>query len=148
MRVILQRVRQGRAQLDAILMQVDDAHMDSEVTEGGWAVRDVMAHITYWEGWALARFQEAARGEAVDQINAEAQAAGRQLSFAQVRAEYAAVHQGLLEAIDAMPEDPADPWWALWPEWEPAWVTIGNNTWGHYDEHLPDLRHWQAHAGT
>ena len=152
---LLKRIRKDRAAIDSVLAQVGAVDMDSPVTDGGWTVRDVMAHITWWEHYALERLQEAQQGQSpqllghlseadVEQINAEAHAEGRAKSLATVETEYPNVHQQLMAAIEDIPEDRSASWWTLWPDEDSVWALVSYNTWGHYGEHLPDLKRWQA----
>ncbi len=113
----------------------------------------MLAHITFWESYALTRLQQATHGrtpelygnidgEQLDEINRGAFEAGRAKSLDQVRAEFAQIHADLLAAIAAVPADEDDPWWDLWPEPSRPKRLIVYNTYDHYNEHLADLRQW------
>jgi hypothetical protein len=151
----LARIRAGRAELEAALARFDDARLADPFPPDGWSVKDVMAHIAFWEGYARARLHEASQGQApqllgditqadVDRINQGALDAGRQQFLVAVQDDFRRAHAGLLAEIAAIPEDPDDPWWTLWPDRELPWLIIQYNTTDHYAEHLADVRRWLA----
>lgn len=151
--VILERARASRQQFEAILARFDDDQMAIAHDPDGWSVKDMLAHITYWESFALTRLQQATHGrtpelfghaddEQIDAVNQAALEAGRAKPLDQVKAEFAQVHADLLAAIEAIPAAEDDPWWSLWPEPHTPKRLIFYNTYDHYDEHLADLRTW------
>jgi hypothetical protein len=150
---ILTRVRESRQQFDAILARFNDDQMTVTHDPDGWSLQDVMAHITFWESYALTRLQQATHGRtpelygdvSEDQINAINQGAldaGRAKSLDQIKEEFARIHRDLLDAIRAIPTDEDDPWWDLWPEPHVPKRLIMYNTWDHYAEHLETVRTW------
>ena len=46
---LLDRTRRARAEWEALLAQVDDAHMVQTGVCGDWSVKDIIAHITWHE---------------------------------------------------------------------------------------------------
>jgi len=151
---LLKRVRESRAELEALLAEFDDARMDESHPPDGWSVKDTLAHIAYWEGYALARFREAARGEKpqmlgaiseaeINRINQEALKAGRARSLDEVKAAFRQTHQALWDELAAIPENRGDAWWALWPEPDTPWNLITYNTYHHYGEHIQTLQTWR-----
>lgn len=152
---IRQRVREGRAALDARLAPLSEAQITTAHPPVGWNIKDVMAHIAFWEDYACQRLSEATRGEKprllgdideaeVDRINQEALEAGRARSLDAVQADFARTHRDLLAAIDAVPDDESDPWWGLWPDTVVPRRVIVYNTYDHYAEHLADIDRWLA----
>ncbi len=152
---ILTRVRESRQQFDAILAGFTDEQMTVTHDPDGWSLKDVMAHITFWESYALTRLQQATHGRTpelygaldesqVNDINQGALDAGRAKPLDQVKDEFARFHRDLLDAIQAVPADEDDPWWALWPEPHVPKRLIVYNTWDHYAEHLAEIRKWYA----
>lgn len=150
---LLQEIRERRGALEALIAQFTTQQTDNPHPPDGWSVKDVMAHVAFWENYAAQRLQEAARGETpkmlgdvdearLNQINADALQAGRAQSLEQVQADFARVHRELIDAIQTVPQDPNAVWWALWPDAETPRNLIEWNTTGHYDEHGADLQKW------
>jgi len=46
---LLQRIREAREQLDAVLAALDDAALAQPGFAGDWSAKDVMAHIVWHE---------------------------------------------------------------------------------------------------
>ena len=148
--VFLRRLRGGRAQWEAALSDVGIERMEIPGVAGEWTVKDVIAHVTWYELemiemlqtrtmessalWALDRearnaaIYEANRDRPTDEVLAEAAQAYHDL-------------EALVEGLDD--EDLNDPArFADMPdEWEP-WRIIASNSYGHYQEHIPDIRAW------
>jgi hypothetical protein len=150
---VLKMVREGWKAFQEVLARFDDAQMVQSHPPDGWSVQDMMAHITHWETFAWQRLQEAGMGRKpvfdlelddaqLDLVNLRVLQAGRARTLADVKAEFARVHKGLVAELERLPEDPNDPWWALWPKPEVPWQVIVYNTADHYAEHLVDLRKW------
>lgn len=149
----LQRVRAGRATLEALLARFSEAQRVESHPPDGWSVQDVLAHIAFWENYVLQRLQEAARGEApqlygelaedeLNRINQRALEAGRARPLDEVQDAFQRVFRDLWAALQALPEEPGDEWLALWPDPDLPWQIIASNTFDHYEEHMADLRAW------
>lgn len=148
---ILRRVQEGWSALDVRVKAMRGSEFDRETNPSGWTAKDTLAHITAWEKRMLTWLLAASRCEApaipepgatwddLDRINTLALELGRSLSSEQVRADAQMVHQQLLEAIRALPEDPSPENWRFWLNQEPPWKLIAANTYEHYAHHLTAL---------
>ena len=115
---------------------------------GEWTAKDLVAHVAAWERRLLGWLEAAHRGEPptsrdplitpdeVDAWNARVYAQHKDRPLAEVSAEAQSTHRELVQALGAIPGDPADPWWALWPPELSPWVLVAVNTYEHYPEHL------------
>lgn len=150
---LLRRMNETREQLIVFLAKFDADQMIEVHPPDGWSIKDAMAHITFWEKYALERYQEVARGEKpqlfgditqddVDRINQQALEAGRALSLKEVQTAFDRVYQELWAVVQTIPENPDDAWWGLWPTPELPWQLIAYNTFEHYPEHMESIRRW------
>src|SRR5512140_532010 len=105
---ILALIRSGLADFEATLARFSEAQMVEAKGEGTWTVKDILAHITAWEGWLLDRLTGSHRMQAahytqadVDRMNAEFYAENQARSLAKVRANFKQVHENVLKAISA-----------------------------------------------
>jgi hypothetical protein len=108
----------------------------------GWSVKDLLAHITAWELRFASLLEQAHDTNAplkampeVDALNQEFYEERRAWTWEEVETEFRHAHKELLQEIEALP--PArlhDPF---------VRESIAEETWLHYEEHLPDLRRWQ-----
>lgn len=123
----------------------DDALLISGVT-GAWSIRDLIAHVTWWDAEALEHLPLVLAGGTpprysaiyggIDAFNAMKTAEKRDLPLNEVRAEAAATHQRLIAYLESVrPDD-----------------LTGNarfthrlrlDTYGHYPIHAADIRKWR-----
>ncbi len=104
-------------------------------TCGPWSVKDLIGHVTTWDGVAVDKVQGIMAGaarpetsETVDAFNARTAHAFRHDSLDDLRQRMHVGHARLMEALDgtAMASDEAFGW-IVW--------AIAEDTWQHYDEH-------------
>lgn len=155
---ILDQTRRDWQRLNGILARFDGAALSAPHPPDGWSVADVIGHIAAWEGRMLRWIQTAFRGEAlhipeiaswdaIHRANAESLEANRARPLDALRAEFSGNHAQLLEAIERVPDDAADPWWTLWDGVDvPFWKLAAANTYEHYREHLEELEKWAGAA--
>lgn len=154
-KTLLENVRAGREAFDALLDQFSADGLEIAYPPDGWSVKDMMAHMTFWEQYALDRLQEAANGqtpqllgdvtdEDLNRINQGILDNGPNQALDDVQAAYARTHQELVVLLDALPEASDALWWDLWPSRQVPLNVIGYNTTDHYEEHAADLRRWLA----
>jgi hypothetical protein len=94
---------------DDLLIAADVAVTRGDVREGGWGVREVLAHIAAWEAEATRRIPLLLQGAAdqeydVDSFNAAAVAAIGDQAPAQVRAGLEETHARLITLLDGLDE--------------------------------------------
>jgi hypothetical protein len=113
-----------------------------------WSIKDLIAHLTYWEQDMLARVGSDALGvvpdSEVDAVNARVYETNKDRPLAAIQADF----RRSLEQIDALVGGLSDadlnstermPL----PNQIPLWQYIADETYEHYrDDHLPDVRAW------
>lgn len=147
---LLARIRQDRAAFAALWHGLTDAQMTARpAIQATWSVKDLIAHITYWESYMIERLSHVLAGgidkrlrsdEEVDTINANVYAAHKDDALGDVRAAFDA-SLPRVEALIAPLSDEQINDAALYTGMEipPLYVIIGN-TFGHYADHIDDLR--------
>ena len=154
---LLANMRAGRERLAAALAQMDEARMMEPALYGLWSVKDLLAHIGFWEQYIFNTYRTLQRGDvpdpapdetSLDAINAWVFAEHRGRPLADVRREEGQAYQALLSLAETAPEDDLfDPHRFAWTQGHPLAELIANNTYEHYDEHLEDLRAWLGETG-
>jgi hypothetical protein len=145
---LLARIRSGRAQFESALAQFSGDQMLAPNLHGGWSLKDLIAHIGFWEQQAALTFSALLRGVeppaeslALDELNARVYAQNRYRLLAEVRlAERAAYDQLLLLVENAVDDDLFNPQRFVWTAGKPFAEWIENNTYGHYEEHQADFK--------
>ena len=155
---LLSMIRTERARWETLLAEVGEGQMTQAGVEGEWSVKDIIAHVTAYERWIVARLQSALRGEALrleidqldlDQRNARVFEENRNRPLHYVLAESQRVFQQLLKLVQALSdEDLTDPHRLepfldpLWTDGLPVWKCIAADSYEHYHQHIPSIRAW------
>ena len=146
-----------RARWNALLAQVRLDRLDVPGIEGEWSVKQLVAHLTWYEQAIVEGAEQALRtgtftrrrpeGVGLDAMNARIAQEAHSRPAADVLAEADAVFGHLLELIAAVPQELLnDPKLLGLPEDMVPWMGVANNSYAHYREHEPALRAWLAHA--
>ena len=139
---------------EAFLDQIGTARMDQPGVNGDWSMKDVVAHLTGWNRWLVARLQAAGRGEPEpappwpaqlrtdDEINAWIYESNRGRALREVLHESHQVFQELLAVIEGLPDEVR-----IEPEWHLVWLGDQRFPAGEFfdhfrDDHEPDVRAW------
>ncbi len=144
---LIRRIESAWATLQASIADLSDAQLNVP-DEGGWSIKDNLAHLTAWENYMVATHlhgQPAHKVMGVDQsvidagenaINAAIQQRSRSRSTAEVMAEAQRTHAAALQTLRQMPfADLMKPHYADDPEQRPVINWVIGNTYEHYEEH-------------
>jgi hypothetical protein len=61
---LLERMRAGREEWDALIAQIPDSVRTEPALAGGWSVKDLIAHVAAYENWTAAQIRAANEGRA------------------------------------------------------------------------------------
>lgn len=155
---VLGQIWADHALLEALIAPLGAGQM-TEPLPDGWSVKDVLAHVTVWEGLLVAWLEARAAGtfpptavppsrEAVDRLNAAAFAAAQARPLPTVLTGFHRSFGRVLQAVDALPEgvDLGTPLPQVWAAGEPLGQLIAENTYEHYQAHMEAIRAWRAGA--
>ena len=121
---VLGHIRASRAKLERLLTELDEAALTRPSPDGGWSVKDHLAHLTAWRRMVLGYLdgKPQAVGLGLDpaipangteeDINAALDAKHKDLPLAQVIAEFRQVYDALIARLETFSE--AD-WHAPYP---------------------------------
>ena len=140
---LIRRIETARRGWDELLGRVDDGLALKPGAEGELSVKDLVAHVTWYEREVVrmlrSRTMEGSGLWALgpDERNAAIYEQARDVSLEDVRAESARVSSALMEQLELLPEEAyhdASRFTDMPPEWEP-WKLIAGNTIWHYPDH-------------
>ncbi len=147
---VLDKLRAGRAEWEALIAQVPRERMTAPGVMGAWSVKDIIAHVT----WGEAEITEVFRRHALvgsdlwnlpqDERNAAMVAESRARSLDDVLAEAERAYPQLLAAVQSLDDadlNDAARYANMPPLWRP-WQLIAGNTYNHYPDHIPAIRAW------
>ena len=147
-RELLEAIRTGRAEFEAVLADLTPEQMTARGAGGGWSVKDTLGHVAVWESRLVTILYAIERGVTpkliraadVDKFNAESLAEQRERPLERVLSDFHAVHAQMLKRLEAVPErDLADPGRFAWMEGEPLARMVAGDTFEHYAEHRPAI---------
>jgi uncharacterized damage-inducible protein DinB len=156
--MLLETLRARRAEWDAALAEVPIERMTEPGVAGAWSVKDIVAHLTYYERWFADRLQEQLRGDPYiptaldfmgDARNDVLYEQNRERPLDEVLADSRATFQRLLAGVEAHSEA-----FLTTPQhFEGApgpvliWQMLRGDVYDHYPQHIPAIRHWLAARG-
>lgn len=153
---LLQRIIEERAALDAAIAAVP-AERREEPLPSGLSVKDLLAHITFWERSLLDRLEAAAAGRDVaalfydidadvDAINARVHAQHHSQSWDVLNFDFEEVHRRMMDAVERLSEtelfDPARAPAIIGIDTYTVAERISAETAEHFAEHAVEIRAW------
>jgi hypothetical protein len=143
---LLKRLGKAWEALRASYAGLSDSELLEPCVTGNWSVRDIIAHVTWWEEEALKHLPVILAGGkpprysvtygGIDAFNARMTARKRNLSLDEVLRQRDETHQRLIDFIQSVPED------------QIAGETrfrrrLRLDTYGHYPKHAEAIRQWR-----
>jgi uncharacterized damage-inducible protein DinB len=145
---LIEKVKAARADWDEAVAAVDASRFEEPGVAGEWSLKDVIAHVAWFEREMIAVIEARAlvgsdlwmlppreRNDAIWKAN-------RDRPLADVREEAARVWEELLEKLATLTaEEMTDP--ARFPGMPPDWVPeeiFAQNTYEHYEAHAKTVR--------
>ncbi len=142
---ILVRMAESRRALRSALDRATPAALEQPGAWGEWTIKDLLAHITYWQGVATDRLQKIAAGRMgdivwidegeIDTLNANVYQANKDRPLAEMREAFDVAYLTLRTAIKSLPP-------AVYAEDQqprPVRRWVAGNSYLHDEEHLEDV---------
>ena len=146
---VLKRLDTAWAAFEESYAGLSDAQLLLPGVTGEWSVRDIIAHVTWWEEEALTHLplireggrppRYSVRYGGIDAFNALMTEQRRGLSLAEVRRQHDEVHERLLAYVRAAPEE-------LFTRETRFRRRLRLDTYGHYPLHAKAIREWRARS--
>jgi len=144
---LLSEITSGRARLEKVLTGIPTEKMEQVVLYEVWSIKDYLAHLGFWAKEVVSLFEILRAGQtpepllALDEINARAFEEARALSLKDILKQEKSAYQSILLLVQDSQEDELfDPDYFAWTQGRAFAEYIADNTFGHYEEHMPDLR--------
>ncbi len=153
---LIQRIRDERSKLAALLGYISEKEMLIPMGEDGWFVKDHVAHIVIWEKRMVEWLDVVERGEVPQQLppgmiwddldrwNEQTFEENRERELTEVLADFNHFADEVVQVVEAIPEDllmRADS--LAWRSGSPLWEMVAANTFWHYLEHREAIKQWQ-----
>lgn len=143
---VLDRLGRAWTDFEASYADLPDPHLLIPGVQGRWSIRDIIAHVTWWEEEALKHLpiireggrppRYSVRYGGIDAFNALMTEQRRHLSLAEVRRQHDEVHSRLLGYVRGVPEE-------LYARETRFRRRLRLDTHGHYPLHGRAIREWR-----
>ena len=144
---MLTRARGDRARLAALWRDLSEAQMMARPgPQADWSVKDLIAHISFWEGALCDLLPRALQGESIDfegtvaDLNRSVHEEHRDQSLALALADFDASFARLESLLEELDDDAINDAARYQIFGKPLRHFIAANTTVHYADHLADLR--------
>jgi hypothetical protein len=151
---VLEEIRASRAEVEAIIDNLSEKQMTQSTDDGGWSIKDHLAHITAWQqhGLAVINGHQPYEAIGVDQetyesldmhgINEIIYKRNRDRSLSDVMSDFNRTHTKVLAAIERMNDDELQQ--EITTRYTHAPRTIADLALGHFaghdNDHVEDIR--------
>jgi hypothetical protein len=151
---LLEVMRTARSNWEALLAEAGEARLTEPGVEGDWSLKDIIAHITYFETWATDNVMAFRRGEPqppaeykgldVDEENARVYERLRARPLDQVLQESRISFQRSFAAVQGLrDENLYDPEFTRVPNADfTVFSLVAGDTFEHYNDHSASVRAW------
>ncbi len=141
-------IKKARAEYSAVYSGLSEDEMTRRPgAQDDWSVKDQIAHLTWWEDYAIVRSGIMLAGEPFaklkdfDAINAQVLAFHKDVPLKEVLAAYAANLPRLEGLCNSLTEETLND--EVGNSQPPYWLLV-TDTFEHYREHQPDLERYVA----
>ena len=146
-------IRETGTRLDLLLARMSVEEMNRPGAVGAWSVKDVLAHLAYWQRYAADILRAAADGstpdlvgdDATERFNASVVKQYYQRPLARVVAEWHAARDELIDLLDSVSdEDLTDPARFPWSQGRALLDHVAGSSYAHEQEHIEQIRDWMG----
>ena len=151
---LLEALEDGRQEMVEMLEDLADEVMVKPGVSGSWSIKDILAHMTQWEGQTVTLLFQANQSdrkpttthfgkETVDEINQRWYEASRERALDLIWQDWIGVRKQMIRRVaDFSDKDLNDAQRYPWLSGTPLWQVIADNTFDHEDEHADAIREW------
>jgi hypothetical protein len=151
---LLEAMHAARSNWEALLAEAGEGRLAEPGVEGNWSLKDIIAHITYFETWAADNVLAFRRGEPqpqseykgleIDEENARLYERFRAKPLDQVLQDSRTTFQRSIEAVQGLRDaDLYDPEFTGIPNADfTVFDLIEGDTFEHYNDHGASVRAW------
>jgi hypothetical protein len=151
---LLEALEDGRQELLEMIEDLPDEALLEPGVEGEWSIKDILAHLTYWEGQIVTLLYQVSRGmpqpstahfgeESVDALNARWQEQNKSRSLEMIWNDFLGVRKQTIRRVLEMSEaDLTDPNRYPWAKGVALIEWVANDSVLHEEEHADSIREW------
>lgn len=157
---LLEALEEERAELQEMLEDLPDEALLAPGVTGDWSIKDILNHLTFWEGQVVTLIFQAQHGmpkpstahfgkESVDAVNQRWYEEGKDRPLEMVWKDWLGVRKQMIRRVsDLTDQDLNDPQRFPWQKGVPLYQWILNDSIDHEEEHGDAIREWlEAYDG-
>jgi hypothetical protein len=147
---LIELIRATSTKMELLLTQLNVEQMNQPGAVGVWSVKDVVAHIAFWERYAIRLLEAVERGE-TPELAAEDDTETRNASvvaqyylrpLSAVLADWHEAREDLIELLAVTPDEVLNDGQYSWNDGRPLWERVAGNSYEHEQEHIDQIRAW------
>jgi hypothetical protein len=151
---LLEMLEDGRQEIMEMIEDLPDEVLLEPGVVGEWSIKDILAHLTFWEGQIVTLLFQAKSGmpkpstahfgqEALDDLNKRFYESGKERSLEIIWQDWASVRKQTIRRVSEFSDtDLNDLQRFPWLKGVPLYQWIMNDTIEHDDEHADQIRDW------
>lgn len=151
---LLEALEDSRQEMLEMIEELADETLMLPCVTGNWSIKDILAHLTYWEGQVVTLLFQLLRGvekpttalfgpEPVDEVNQRWYEEGKERSLEMVWKDWLGVRKQTIRRVEELSEkDLADPGRFPWAKGKPLTQWILDDSVEHEEEHCDQIREW------
>ncbi len=151
---LLEALEDSRQEMLEMLEDLADETLLQPGVNGAWAIKDILAHLTYWEGQIVTLLFQAQNGvtkpttahfgaETVDAINQRWYESGKERALDMIWQDWVGVRKQTIRRLAGFQDqDLNDPQRFPWANGKPLYQWVLGDTIEHEEEHADQIREW------
>ena len=151
---LLEALEDSHHELVEMLENLSEGTLTEAGVVGSWSIKDLLAHLTHWEGQTVTLLFQAKRGmpqpstvhfgdESVDALNERWHEQGKTRSLDMVWSDFVSIRKQTIRRVSEFNDkDLQDPQRFAWLGGKPLWEWIVGDTIAHEEEHADAIRDW------
>lgn len=151
---LLENLEDERAEVVEMLEDLSDEHLLEKGVSGDWSIKDILIHLTHWEGQLITLLFQARQGvdkpstahfgkEKEDELNQRWYEAGKDRELERAWQDWIGVRKQTIRRVGEFSEqDLNDPKRYTWLKGKPLSQWIASETYEHEEEHMDAVRDW------
>lgn len=157
---LLEALEDGHAEMVELLNDLPDEAMTAPNVSGSWSIKDILFHLTFWEGQMVTLLFQAQKGmpkpttvhfgkDPLDTVNQHIYDTGKDRPLDVIWQDWQSVRKQTIRRVSEMSEAELNELDRYpWQEGKPLFEWVVNDSVGHEEEHSDAIREWlEAHEG-
>ncbi len=149
---LLEKMRSGYDAFSALLSSLSEAQLTTPNVNGGWSIKDNIAHLSAWQRRQIARDQavregielpDPTPGMSIDEINELYYQQNKDRALADILDEFHETAQSLQESIEALTDEQLNSP-ITWLNGRTLASYVAGDSYEHYEEHTEIIQQWLA----